>query len=268
MQASDIEYHAPLGKSDHCVITFKYHCCLDYSQPKERYVYHKTDFNSMRRQLVLSNWTEKFMKRNQSKSVEELWNSFKSEIHEIRNKFVPKQLSGIPSWKTKGIVPINEVLRIAMRNKSKLQRRWISSKNVLNVPDAENVPQAYTKARNKVKAMIRKSKRKFERNIGIQSKSNPKIFWSHVRSKLKTKTGVAPLLQDERDETSTKLDDKEKANILQKQFVSVFTKEPNAEVPVLDKKTEVNLPNINITEEMFRNKILSTHFLSKKNVMS
>ena len=89
---------------------------------------------------------------------------------------------------------INQVLRDAMRNKSKLHRRWISSKNVLNVTDAENVRQAYTKARNKVKAMIRKSKREFERNIGIQSKSNPKIFWSHVRSKLKTKTGVALLL--------------------------------------------------------------------------
>ena len=106
MQVSHIEYHAPLGKSDHCVITFKYHCHLDYFQPKERYVYHKTDFNSMRRQLVLSNLTEKFMIQNQSKSVDELWNSFKSEIHEIRNKFVPKQLSGIPSWKTKGNVQL------------------------------------------------------------------------------------------------------------------------------------------------------------------
>ena len=72
--------------------------------------------------------------------------------------------------------------------------------------------------------MIRKSKREFERNIGIQSKSNPKISCSHVRSKLKTKTSVAPLLQDEKDETSTKFDDKEKANILQKQFASAFTK--------------------------------------------
>ena len=80
------------------------------------------------------------------------------------------------------------------------------------------------KNRNKVKAMIRKSKREFERNIGIQSKSNPKIFWSRVRSKFKTKTGVAPLLQDEKDEISTKFDDKEKANVLQKQFVSVFYK--------------------------------------------
>ena len=122
MQASDIEYHAPLGKSDHCVINFKYHCYLDYSQRKERCVYHKTGFNSMRRQLVLSKWTEKFIIQNQSKSVDELWDSFKSEIHEIRNKFVPKQLRGIPSWKTKSSVSINQVLCDAIQNKSKLHR--------------------------------------------------------------------------------------------------------------------------------------------------
>ena len=98
--------------------------------------------------------------------------------------------------------------------------------------------------------MIRKPKRKFERNIAIQSNTNLKMFWSHVRSKLKIKTGVTPLLQDEKDETSTTFHDKEKANILQKQFVSVLTNEPNAEVSVLGKKTEINLPDIIITEEM------------------
>ena len=122
MQVLDIECHAPSSKSNHCIITFKYHCYLDYSQLKERYVYRKTDFNSMRRQLVSSNWTEKFMIQNQSKSVDELWNCFKSEIREIRNKFVPKQLSGIPLWKTRGSVPVNQVLRDIIRNKSKLHR--------------------------------------------------------------------------------------------------------------------------------------------------
>ena len=82
MQVSDIEYHVPLSKSVHCGVTFKYHCYLDYSQPKE-FSYHKTDFSSMRSQLVLPNWTEKFMIQNQSNSVVELWNSFKSEVHEI-----------------------------------------------------------------------------------------------------------------------------------------------------------------------------------------
>ena len=38
--------------------------------------------------------------------------------------------------------------------------------------------------------------------------------------------------------------------------VSVFTKVPNAEVPILDKKTEVNLPNIIIKVEMVQSDIL------------
>ena len=62
------------------------------------------------------------MIQNQSKSVDELWNSFEFEIHKIRNKFVPKRLSGIPSWKTEGSVIINQVLRDALRNKRKLHR--------------------------------------------------------------------------------------------------------------------------------------------------
>ena len=67
---------------------------------------------------------------------------------------------------------------------------------------------------------------------------------------------MAPPSQDEKEETPGKFDDKEKGSILQKQFVSVFTKEPNDGVPFLDKKTEVNLPDINITEEIVRNEIL------------
>ena len=121
MQVSHIEFHAPLGKTDHCVITFKYHWITPNWKKDMSAI--KTDFNSMRRQLALSNWTEKFMTQNQSRSVEELWNSFKSEIGEILDKFVPKQLSGIPSWKTKGSVTINQVLRSPIWNKSKLHRR-------------------------------------------------------------------------------------------------------------------------------------------------
>ena len=52
MQVSDIVYHAPLGKGDHNVISFNLNCYLDYSKPKERYVYEKADFDAMRNNLV------------------------------------------------------------------------------------------------------------------------------------------------------------------------------------------------------------------------
>ena len=60
MQVSDIEHHSPLGKSDHNVITFKFHCYLDCAKPKAKYVYGKADFDAMRRNLVDTNWEEQY----------------------------------------------------------------------------------------------------------------------------------------------------------------------------------------------------------------
>lgn len=56
---------------------------------------------------------------------------------------------------------------------------------MLKIPKLEKMLKSY------------KSKREIGRNIDAQPKSNPKIFKSHVPSKLKTKTDVATMLQDE-----------------------------------------------------------------------
>ena len=45
------ENHAPIGSSDHAVITFKYHCFFDYVQPSTRYAYDKADYNKIREHL-------------------------------------------------------------------------------------------------------------------------------------------------------------------------------------------------------------------------
>ena len=72
---------------------------------------------------------------------------------------------------------------------------------------------------------------------------------------MKTKTGVAPLLENIADKSSLKFGDDEKARILQKQFTSVFTKEPPGDVPSLGKVTDSLLFNIIITEEMVEEEI-------------
>ena len=99
------------------------------------------------------------------------------------------------------------------------------------VTDNENNRLSYIKARSKCKRVIRNTKRKFEKNIADKSKLNPKAFWKHVRRKLKSKPGIAPLLQNVLDKTSIKHSDQEKANILQHQFASVYTKEPTGTIP-------------------------------------
>ena len=53
---------------------------------------------------------------------------------------------------------------------------------------------------------------------------------------MKTKSGVSPLLADKKDPNSLRFQDKEKADILQHQFCSVFTEEIG-ETPTMYKRT-------------------------------
>ena len=64
----------------------------------------------------------------------------------------------------------------------------------------------YAEARNKIKTLLRKAKRSFERGIALKSKSNTKIFWSYTRGNPKTKPGVVPLLANPNDNSSLKFD--------------------------------------------------------------
>ena len=136
-----------------------------------------------------------------------------------------------------------------MKEKNKAFRSWMTSKSNLH-RDAARLN--YTKLRNKAKTLLRKSERLFEKVIAQRSKSNPKPFWSHTRRKLKTKCSVAPLLEDVKNKSSLRFKDKEKANILQKQFSSVFTKEPEGATPIIDKRTNSVLQDISITVDMVR----------------
>ena len=65
------------------------------------------------------------------------------------------------------------------------------------------------------------------------------------------------MLQNVKDPDSLKFDDKDKANILQKQFCSVFTKEQSDNLPTLEMRTDKKIEHLHITEEMVRKEILT-----------
>ena len=90
----------------------------------------------------------------------------------------------------------------------------------------------------------------------MHSKSNPKAFCWYARQKLKTKDGVAPLLENTDNPDSMKYEDEEKANILQSQFSSVFTREPDGEIPTFAKRTNAIISSLKITELMVHDELL------------
>ena len=55
-QVSNVVHHAPLGNSDHSVISFDYHCYLEYSKPKIFYDYRKMDYVAMKSDTRLRVW--------------------------------------------------------------------------------------------------------------------------------------------------------------------------------------------------------------------
>lgn len=254
MQVSNLVHQAPLGKSDHSVISFTFHCYLDFSKAQERFNYNKADYQGMRNYIQNNKWNDTFTTDAESKTKDELWDDLKSTIHDLRDRFVPKTVSdGKPAWKTTGNIPIDKPTQDAIRKKTTLHRKWMRAKNRA---DADVCKLDYSRANNKVKKLIRKAKRRFERSICLGAKSNPKSFWWYVRHKLKTKPGVAPLLENPTDRDSMKFKDKEKADILQKQFSGVFIKEMDSEVPKISKRTKCFISNLLITKAMVREVIL------------
>ena len=204
-------------------------------------------------ELEAERWADNFITSLLGRKSNDVWTAVKSKINHLKEKFFPKaRITGKPAWTEKGSVPISETLREAIRKKHAEHRHWIAKKKRGNAHEARI---AFTKARNKVSTMMRKATRNFEKSIARSSKMNPKLFWAHVRRRMKTKAGVAPLLESKEDKTSLKFGDKEKASILQDQFSSVFTKEPTGDVPTLGKLTNALIRSIEITAEMVKKEL-------------
>lgn len=255
MQVSEVQYLAPLGKSDHCVILFDFHCYLDFTKPKASFQYPKGDYNGMREFLISSKWTTQFKNLAETADEETMWENIKGKLSEVRGRFVPQNNPETsPSWKSKYQYPLSKETRDATKIKNRHHRKWIAAKQA---DRSSQDWKDYAKARNKVNTLVRKDKKRFEQGIAKEGKVKPKLFWSHARRKLKTKVSVAPLLANVDDKTSLVFDDKEKANILQDQFSSVFTKEPLHNVPVFSSRSVKKIRLIEIPVEAVEKKLKS-----------
>ena len=254
MNVSDIQHHSPLGKSDHNVVIFDYHCYLDFSKPKDVYSYSKGDYEAMRDHANSTGVATDFLKKAKTQSIEEMWASIKQTIDDLKSSFVPKTtVSGKPAWTEKGNFPISEKSIEAIKEKRKCHRIWM--KTLRERENPEHARCAYAKAASKVKSLLRKEKRKFEKGIAAEAKSKPKFFWAHARRKLKTKVGVSPLLSNPADKDSLKFEDSEKANILQTQFSSVFTKEPEGNIPRIRTRCHSKILNFIVSEKAVKDLI-------------
>jgi hypothetical protein len=135
-----------LGSSDHVMIS----CSIvinddDVDTAKMTINWRKADWNTMRRDMAGVNWSNEF----DGKTAQEMWNLFSSKIGKTVSENVPErrqQNGGRPAW-------LNREIKAAINRKRRLWKRAKGGSGV----------EEYREADKKVKNMIRRAKRNFER---------------------------------------------------------------------------------------------------------
>ena len=227
-----ILHESPLGKSDHCVLIITFICYAELVNTKRmKYYYDKGDYEAMRRKCNSINWDEVLS----GDTIDEQWKGLKDTIKMLEEEFIPHRMVGSCN-RHKGKIPLDEASVRKIKKKHTLWKRYMETKDGMYYTE-------FCKARNQVRKMTRKLQKQFEMKLAAEAKSNPKAIWKYINSKTKTRVGVSELNTDPADPTSKlTTSDKEKAEVLGQFFSSVFTTEPDGDIP--------QIPTTNLSNEM------------------
>jgi hypothetical protein len=172
-----VEEAGKLGNSDHCAIIFEMVLKPSKSDKSiNRLAWKRADYQSIKSELRETDW-----ERALTGTVEDDWRYFKGRIHDCIRKFVPEQKSfknQRPRWLTQEIVKL-------IRKKKAAWKQY----RLYGTADSSNI---YKLLEREVKSKIQKSKRKMEKQLAKGDDKNNRKFASYIKSKTKSKTGMAP----------------------------------------------------------------------------
>lgn len=229
----DLSLNPPLGeKGDHCIILFKIDITCDNVRYGDLLNYYQANYEGMKNKLKDIDWDEKLI----SKSVEESWKLFLDILKALIEKFIPKR----KCKKRKSQPWINQEIKIAIKEKNRVWKRYKKEKSIENWEMFKNV-------RNATNKIIFRQKCAFEQKIAMEIGSNPKQFWNYIRSKSKKQHNFPDMITTE---GTILTEDNDKANHFNNYFASVFTEEDRGEIPQLEQRIGDNsLSNVTFSPE-------------------
>ena len=165
--------------------------------------------------------------------VNDTWNTFKNKMNEIMGKHIPTKMS-----KTKYDLPwITREARHLIRQKKTAHKKAKTSKR--NRDWAK-----FRKLRKLLQLNLRKAYNNYINHLLDPTEDkNSKNFWRYMKSMRKDHTGVAPL----KSPAGLASDARDKAEILNHQFMSVFTREDTTTLPEKEPSPYPAMPNIQIS---------------------
>ena len=204
LMVDSLEYLPSLGASDHLVLLFNYVCYIPpESSGPPKFNFFKGDYVAMREALAVMDWNS-----SMDCSTDSTWENFVEKLNSIIEKHVPKR-SHTYSYKKPWMN--SETAKTI----DKKRRAWIKLRNC---PNASNI-SSYKNSRNEATSVIRSAKFEYEKDICSKVNNEPKLFWSYVKSKCKTRDKVCDLMKNDGTLTNSERD---KAEVLNDFFCECF----------------------------------------------
>ena len=201
-----LETHAPIGKSDHAVLTWQ--------MPVNRFLYKNTNrkifkfgkanWKEIQRELTAVNWS--FI---EDEPVNISYPLIINIIQRLKRKYVPTS-----TYRDSPNAPWTKKAHVKRARKAK----WAAFKRWQRTRDPTD-HDCYVRERNKAKSLLRNEKVKHEKQL-IEDVKNPKRLQAYCRSKTKIKKGIGNVMKKDGDETSS---ERETAEAFNEFLQSVFT---------------------------------------------
>ena len=227
---NQLKYESPLGKSDHCTLTFNYKCYSElHTKVVNRRLYDHGNYTEFANDLRNIDWNEFFSGNN----IDETWKEFERLLNSLIDKHIPLKTYHQNSKKNYDF-PLAKEVRDMMKEKNRLAHKVFDP-----TQSSEQHRRQYNRLRNKIQKLTKRARKDFEKSISDTIKSNPKRFWGYIKAKSKTKQGVDELYLSPTEQTdATTRQDRTKAQILSDYFSSVYINENLDNIP--------DIPGINV----------------------
>ncbi|XP_072032799.1 uncharacterized protein [Amphiura filiformis] len=202
-------------------------------QPRRKYfVRRKANEDLINEEL--STFKDKYFSMG-NVSVQEKWDNLESEIKTVMNKHIPQKTAAKPNS-----------LPWFKRSHHRLRRRKQRAFNKAKKSQSSDDWKKFLSCQKELKKSLNESEREFvANNLTTAMKENTKQFWSYMKRLGKSESGVADLKVN----NNIISDGKEKAEALNAQFASVFTREDKEAIPTLGSSSIQDIPDLIIHEK-------------------
>ena len=228
------------GFSDHDIPLLDISTRIKHNKqaPRKIHLFNKADNNGIIQSL--ETFKENLSRDAALLGTEEIWQKIKSAILDAMDTFIPSKT--ITSSK-KSLPWITRPIKKDIQKKERLYK-------LAKKTNTEEDRRKFIQQRAHVQKTLRKAHQRYIED-SITGGDNPnctgdiqKNFWRHIKAAKKDRTGTAPL----KENGLLVSDAKGKADILNRQYQSVFSKEDPHNIPHPDSPPQQTMPDISVQE--------------------